>query len=132
MTTTTNPADGFTVEELAVVTGFGLRRVDGSEAVDTIANKLAAGALTPEGARRALRKAVRIESSQVVDLAGDAMLTVMIAEDGKTYTLATHYTGEGVVEKLVYPHGVVRDFDPKATTDATMANIATYLANAYR
>lgn len=45
---------GFTEAQALTVTGMGHRRMPGCQPNDTIANKLAVGALSVDGARRAL------------------------------------------------------------------------------
>lgn len=55
---------GFTYEEATTVTGFGLRRVSGCKPDDTVANKLAAGALTVEGANRTAFRNSHNENSE--------------------------------------------------------------------
>lgn len=56
-TTTTQNIDTMTAAQILEIygdrmTGFGLRRIAGCDPVDTVRNKLAAGALTGSGVRR--------------------------------------------------------------------------------
>ena len=75
--------------------------------------------------------AIKIEESQVIDLDDRNMLCVMITDTGKTYTLATTLTDDGVAERLVYPNGQVQDLDVKDPTDPQMAAVVAYLADTY-
>lgn len=83
---------GFSDEELLTVIGIGMRRHIDCLPVDTIANKLAAGAISVEGARRAALAASRNPDGTVATNAGRAASSLSQTEQANVRPMVPYMT----------------------------------------